>query len=662
MIAVASTFTSELLRAPLAFWIERLGWSDDIAFAGYNQVLQSLADPNGVFLSGASSANVILIRVEDWQRFIEAPRDGIVESAGAEFVAAVRSASTRTTAPFVVVLCQPSAATAAGAAQLHDDIAGALRGLPNVFTVRWEEIAERYGCRDALDARSDELGHVPYTDEGFAAIATAVIRRLFAIRSAPKKVLVLDCDQTLWSGVIGEDGVAGVQVDAARGALQREAQRLRSSGFLLCLCSKNNETDVWELFDAKRPDMVLGRDDIDAWRIDWRDKADNIRELARELELGLDSFIFIDDSGLECARMRAACPEVTTIQLPESADEIRDLLDHVWVFDRLSVTTEDRERGRMYREQRARESLRLESGTLGDFLASLDLQVDVAAPQPADFARVAQLTQRTNQFNATTIRRSETEIAHLLADGSYECWAIRVRDRFGDYGLVGVVLFRTDAERLDVDTFLLSCRVLGRGVEHQLLARLGRVAGERGATTVQLRFAPTPRNQPARDFLASTLGDLREPSGSDTIYRVPAARAAAVAVRVDQAPAAPVRESARGADAGAARAASELAAEILGLRTGRAIVERCGKPASAAPAGSSIEAVVARVLSDLLEIDDIDPNADFYSLGGDSLKGLQALARIHRELAVKLPIDAIFAGECSVARLVARIRAQSAEP
>ncbi len=199
-----------------------------------------------------------------------------------------------------------------------------------------------------------------------------------------------------------------------------------------------------------------------------------------ELNLGLDSFIFLDDNPVECAEVQAGCPEVLTLRLPIEGD-IAGFIDHLWAFDRLSVTSEDQQRTAMYKQEIERGRFQKQAMTIEEFLAGLDLQITISEPSPTQISRVAQLTQRTNQFNFTTIRRNDGEILQLSESG-LECRVVEVSDRFGDYGLVGVMIFGVRDDSLEVDTFLLSCRVLGRGVEHRMVNELGKFA--RAATVV----------------------------------------------------------------------------------------------------------------------------------------------------------------------------------
>ena len=219
--------------------------------------------------------------------------------------------------------------------------------------------------------------------------------------------------------------------------------------------------------------MVLKREHFVASRIDWNRKSDSVRSLAQELNVGLDSMIFVDDSAVECAEVRSNCPEVLVLEMPQEPGTWASFLAHSWAFDHLAATKEDEIRTQMYRESHARDTFRQQSLSFAEFLGGLQLNIRIDEPTSGQYGRIGQLTLRTNQFNLTTIRRQESEILHFLKNPHARCLAVRVDDRFGDYGLCGVVLYETRAERLAVDTFLLSCRVLGRGVEHAVLRDLG---------------------------------------------------------------------------------------------------------------------------------------------------------------------------------------------
>ena len=659
MISLAANFNCDPIAAPLQFWVDKLGWSDRVRCAPYNQIFQQLADPSGLMLSSDNRASVVLVRHEDWARFaghrsgepLAPAQFGLLRARTHELIEAIEGTAKRTSAPFILVSCPPSAASAAspGAADLFRtldrELGQAFADRAQVTVLVGTDLVARYSCRAVCDDHADQIGHVPYTQDLFAVLATAIARALFALRAPPRKVIVLDCDHTLWGGVLGEDGVQGVTIDGPRRALQELVVSQQQRGVLVCLCSKNNEADVWELFD-KRTDMALTRDHIVAWRINWQPKSQSIEELAAELNLGLDSFIFIDDDSLQCAEVRTRCPQVVTLQVPKSPDDIPQFFEHVWVLDRPRVTAEDRERTNMYRVERAREQVREAAGSLGEFLASLELRTEITAPAAGDVPRLAQLTQRTNQFNFTTIRRTEAEVQALISDPETVCLSVRVADRFGDYGLVGFAIARRDGDRLAVDTFLLSCRVLGRGVEHRVIARLGELARERGLAALQVRSIPTAKNIPARDFAEAALGAYKT---DDHLYVLPVAAAAAVELRPDSTPVAAPRDEGGKKLAPSGAITSELVHEIAERRTAARLVEwMTVVTALGGDLRTETEVAVARIVAEQLGLTTVTRDANFYELGGDSLKALQTLARIRDVLGVQLAMDVLLEPTLSI--------------
>ena len=408
--------------------------------------------------------------------------------------------------------------------RIEDQIAAALLRTSGLHLIRGDDF-RAYPVPDYDDPERDKLGHIPYTPLFYAAMATVIARRIHALASPAYKVIALDCDNTLWKGVVGEDGTAGITIPLAWRALQQFMVDLSGRGFLLCLCSKNAEADVLDVLD-QRPDMILKREHLVAWRINWQPKPENLRSLAQDLNLGLESFIFIDDNPLECAQVRAACPEVLTLRLPIES-EITPFLDHIWAFDRFHLTAEDRERTAMYQQEIERGRFLKQALTIEEFLAGLDLRIKISSPEKAQIARVAQLTQRTNQFNFTTIRRTDSEVERLVESG-LECRVVEVCDRFGDYGLVGVMIFGGQGNTLIIDTFLLSCRVLGRGVEHRMMRTLGEIAQERGLSQVTAHLIPTRKNQPAFNFLESVRTSWRQEVEEGWRYSIPADAAASL--------------------------------------------------------------------------------------------------------------------------------------
>jgi FkbH-like protein len=533
-----------------------------------------------------------------------------------------------------------------------------------------------YAVEDYYDPDRDRLGHVPYTEAYFAALGTVVMRKLRGITAAPYKVVVLDCDNTLWGGVVGEEGVDGIALTPGYLQVQRFMVELANKGYLICLCSKNEEMDVLEVFD-RRAEMILKREHLVSWRVNWEPKSANLVSLAAELNLGIDSFIFLDDNPVECAEVRAGCPEVLTLRLPVDEDMGR-FLENVWPFDRPRVTAEDRERTAMYQREAERARFQKQVTTIDDFLAGLGLEVDVVEPGVDRVERVAQLTQRTNQFNFTTVRRNEAEVARLV-DAGLECRAIEVRDRFGDYGLVGVLIFGARDGALEIDTFLLSCRVLGRGVEHRMMRELGELAVKRGLGVVRATVVATKKNEPARNFLKGVAATYERTLGDGVVYEIPAAEAAVIAYQPGLAEelageAAEGRVGRTGIEAMTAgdgasdssqkslrfeKIARELGEpgrvlEAMGAR-GR---QRRPRPELAGgavvAARDEVESALLEMWGELLRIEPIGVEDDFFELGGTSLLAVDLFVRIERRFGRRLPLTTLLEAP-TVAGLAKRV-------
>ena len=670
-IAIAATFTAEPLEEPLLFWMDRLGIRARAHFAPYGQVFQELLDPASRLRSNKLGFDVILLRLEDWlnpEAAFDIQISGI-ETNVRDFCAALWQAARAAAVPYVVCITPP------GPEAKDGELGDALRRMeylieaevgsaPGVHLIKSEQLLDYYPVADYADRYGETTARIPYSRQMFTAIASMLARRVNGIRTAPSKVLVLDCDNTLWRGVCAEDGPLGVVVDESHLALQDAAIRWQQSGIILCLCSKNTEEDVGAVFE-KNTDMRLRPEQIVASRLNWQPKSENLKSLARELSLGLDSFIFLDDNPLECAEVRANCPGAIAIELPSDERRIPHLVKHLWALDRWKTTREDERRTSLYRENLGREALRRSSSTLEDFLRDLELEIRIEPMRTEDLPRVSQLTQRTNQFNLTTVRRSESDLVHLIESGG-QCLVIDVRDRFGDYGQTGVLLFSEKTRSLEIDTFLLSCRVLGRRVEHAVIAHLGDLALVRGLDWVDAPLVPTSRNAPARDFLNSVLQDCRTEESGRTVYRFDSAYAAGLrdwasnavadAAGTEDEPAREDRQSNPAVGPIAEIAASFTDVEAIQYAIDSTTFARRGETRGEDAPRTAVEEIVAGMWARLLHIPQPGIRSDFFSLGGNSLLGAQVVARIRQTLGVEVPLREIFESP-TVAQLASRIEA-----
>lgn len=527
-LVISSTFTPDPLLPYMGWWCDQFDIPVDVRLAPYNQVFQQLLDPENL-LSRNRGVNVLLVRFEDWIRDLhgdseEACLDHLEKNYS--LLTDILSRRSGEVPTFIGVFpvsthLDLSQRLLSRIEELNRQWKSFLLKLDHAYGVDFSGLDRLYGIDDVFDPQRDRAGHLPFSEEYYAAIGTCLARKIVALTTEPFKVIAVDCDNTLWKGICGEDGVLGVKVEGGYLDLQRFLLDRYNEGFLLVLCSRNNEEDVREVFET-HPQMLLRWDHFVTGRVNWGRKSENLKALAGELSLSLDSFIFIDDSGSECAEVMTECPEVLTLRLPQDERLFSLFLGHVWAFDRLRVTGEDRKRSQMYGAEKKRQQVQHESLTLDEFLKGIDLKVAMGPLREDQAARVSQLTQRTNQFNLSTIRRTEEEIRALVREEAVMCWTVEVRDRFGEYGLVGIVIGRRREEvnRLTLDTFLLSCRVLGRRVEEALLYGLRRHCEERQIAAMEADYIPTGKNKPFLQFLEKTKWQAVESSAARTRYEI----------------------------------------------------------------------------------------------------------------------------------------------
>ena len=604
-VGIASTFTAEPVAEPLVHVGQVVGRPVRAVFAGYGQALSALLDPRSALHSG--SLAVLLVRLEDAVRDrTSAPAH--LEAWAAELIEAVRGFVGRTSPPLELILAPPSVGSPPVDA-LEQTITLALGALPGVRVSRVDVV-------DPHDPAGDAAGHVPYTDTWFTAVALAVHRRLDAEQRPPVKVVAVDADHTLWSGVVGEDGVDGVEFGPGHTALHRRLLGLQQAGVLLCLVSRNEEEDVLAVLD--RPDMLLGREHFVAWTIDWEAKSDNLRRLATQLSLGLDSFVFLDDNPVEIAEVRAHVPEVAAFQVP--AVGLEAFVEGLWLLDPVASTAVDARRTELYRQEAARKSASTASASFEAFLAGLELVVEVRPLTATTCARASQLTLRTNQFNASTVRRTPEELAAFDARPDTLTLTVHVADRFGDYGLVGLVL--VELEGWVVDTLLLSCRVLGRGVEHAVLRELG----GRAEGTIVVPWRRTPRNRPVRGFLEAVTGQVAQ--DQETRFVVEPAMLEGLTATAPGAAAPASAPSAAGRVTDYRRVLADLhdpasvAAAIVAARPRRS------STGAYAPPETAIEIRIAALWQAALGLDRIGRDDDFFALGGSSLLAVQLASQL----------------------------------
>lgn len=489
-VAIASSFVAEPLAGALRLWSQAFGLKVDIQFASFNQIPQTLLAPDSLFHRNTSGINVVLTRPEDLPGG---------QSEADTLLAALKTFAAETTSLLLVADLPPQlypAQSQPDSEALRSWWREQITAIPRVRALDFAALITELGRTASRDTAMATAASTPFSQALYQHLGIALARVVRATRVPAKKVLAVDADGTLWHGVVGEDGVAAVTVTPSFQALQQALSALRARGVLLVLVSKNAPEDVWRVL-SENPGMLLHREDFSAVRINWQPKSANLRELAAELNIGLDSFVFLDDNHAERLEVAAHCPQVTII--PGEAADFADTLSKLWLFDGAGESREDTTRAMFQRQDTARQAARDPEGDLTAYLKSLELVVEIRPASAGELPRVSQLSLKTNQFNTALQRYTLPELRTLSQ--THEVWAVAAKDKFGDYGLIGGLTAIRSSAAYAIASLFVSCRALGRGVEAALLHVLARHARECGATVLRVAFTAGPRNEPARDFL-----------------------------------------------------------------------------------------------------------------------------------------------------------------
>jgi FkbH-like protein len=381
----------------------------------------------------------------------------------------------------------------------------------NVYFIDVDNLIREIGVSQTYNYTLGHLYQLPYTKNFLEKFATYIDRIFLKISSPDKKVIILDCDNTLWKGVVGEDGLDGVLCDLnADGIIFYHFQQFLKSrkaiGFILCLCSKNNEDDVKEVFLNKR--MPLQWDDFVIKKVNWSDKDINIKEIANELNLGADSFIFIDDNEFEINIIKEILPEVSLFKMTTNYHEFNELVNNPLFFKK-SITEEDFVKTEQYISEANRKGLAQSSLSFGDYIKSLEIKMKINEDDESDLLRISQLTEKTNQFNFNKKYYTVEELRDYHSKGLLKYFTLRVCDKFGDYGLVGVILVKINKDKFILENYILSCRILGRSIEFEFIDKVqDRLKDIYNSKINEVRFIKTAKNVPAQIFYKQLMKTL----------------------------------------------------------------------------------------------------------------------------------------------------------
>ena len=536
-VRVLATSTSDLLAELLPAAGLAAGLGLEVTQAPYGQLEQELFDarsatcrerPDYVLLvpttddlalgelAGREPEEVVTGAVQRWSRLWDAARSAQIGICQYLFTPPAAD-------PFGTAALRFPESPSAVVAQVN----ARLRAADDVVFVDCERLAAEHGLRDWRDDRYWFAARQAVSLAALPAVARATAAALAADQGLSRRCVVVDLDNTLWDGVVGEEGIDGVGLSASpRGeafaAFQEYLLMLHRRGVALAVATKN-DADLAHRAIAEVPGMRLRPEHLAAVVADWRPKSEQLREIASRLSLGLDSLAFADDNPAERLEVRRALPQVDVVDLPVNPSDYVTALVSRPTLEPGRLTTADRQRNASYAGLRTAAELRERMGSLDDFLDDLVMEAVVRPVDEALRPRVAQLLQKTNQFNLTTRRRTEQEVAALAADPRWICLALSLRDRLADHGTVGVGFAVLQGDEAVVDTLLLSCRVIGRTAERLLLGELGRAAAERGCTTLVGCYRATDRNALVADLYPQLGFSPRGAAQGEQRYRLPLA-------------------------------------------------------------------------------------------------------------------------------------------
>ena len=388
--------------------------------------------------------------------------------------------------------------------KLNGDLRDELKSDSQCFVFDYDSFLSNIGKREAFDYKMYYLADIKIDLSYLPELANQYLAYIKPLISMTKKCIVLDLDNTLWGGIVGEDSAKGIKLGPTPAGrpfmeFQKYILSLFNRGVILAVNSNNNLDDALEIFRA-HPYMILKEKHFASMKINWNGKVANMKAISEELNIGLDSFVFIDDDKLNREMIKSAFPQVEVVDLPEDPSLYLEAVMRLDDFSTFQITEEDMKKGRMYAEQRKREKFCESIQDIKAYLKSLNIRAIIQRANKFNGPRITQLTQKTSQFNLTTRRYLEEDIKKFSDSADCIIFSIKVEDRFGDNGVTGAAIVKKKAEEWIIDSFLLSCREIGRGIEDVMLAYIFEEARREGVSRIVGEFIPSKKNEPAKDF------------------------------------------------------------------------------------------------------------------------------------------------------------------
>ena len=379
------------------------------------------------------------------------------------------------------------------------------RNIDSCYVYDFNSFVTKFGEKNILDYKKMNYGDIKINFDIIPHLIYDFLGYVKPILGSNKKCLVLDLDNTLWGNIIGEDGIEGIKIGPYPEGrsfveFQKVIKALSENGIILAINSKNNQKDAMKAIN-EHPHMILREKDFSCIKINWNDKISNMREIAKDLNIGLDSIVFFDDDPINRELLRMSMPEVNTIELPKDPSSYAQILRNLNDFNILKITKDDVQRKIMYAQEQNRQKLESSTENLNEYLKKLDIKIKIKLDNEFSISRISQLILKTNQFNLTTKRYQEEEIKEFIEDKTMIVGCSEVDDKFGENGITNVFIIKTKSNEWIIDTFLLSCRIMGRGIEEGIIGKILEIAKDKGIEKITATFIPTEKNKPAENFL-----------------------------------------------------------------------------------------------------------------------------------------------------------------
>jgi len=525
-VAILSSFTVNGLDESLHVKCSELGIGYRSHIAGYNQYNQELIDPESDLYSFSPDVTFLILDIRKFfgeyfyklHTISDSEKKSFVKEKVDEIKNLIMNFEKNLNSKLVITnfnipYYSPNGIIETkmefGLHEIIEKINEAIRKISkthsSVYVYDFNLFVSKFGEKNIFDYRQFHMGDIQIALNFIPYFANDLMGFIKPISGKNRKCIVLDLDNTLWGGIVGEEGFDGIELGHTPNGkafveFQKELLSLWNQGIILAINSKNNVDDAMKVIE-EHPNMILQKKHFANIQINWNDKAVNLKQIAEEINIGVDSMIFFDDDKVNCERIKFEFPEVLTIELTDEPSEFASILKDLNDFNVLQRTNEDRKRGEMYSEQRERKKFERTISNLDDFLKGLEINVKIKKSNEFLIPRISQLTMKTNQFNLTTRRYQEEDIENFTNNPNIAIGCAEVSDKFGDNGITGVYIIKKDERFWMIDTFLLSCRIMGRGVENAILSQILLDAKENGIEEIRAEFIPTQKNKPAENFL-----------------------------------------------------------------------------------------------------------------------------------------------------------------